>query len=48
MKRNTFIRYWVEYQYKDGTVAGKWFSDIGSAYQFIQSRQVKVTRWVKM
>ena len=48
MKRNTFIRYWVEYQYKDGTVTGKWFSDLASANHFIQRERVKVTRWVKM
>jgi hypothetical protein len=48
MRRNAFIRYWVEYEHKDGTVAGKWFSDLASANYFIQSRQVKIVRWMMM
>lgn len=49
MKRNAFIRYWVEYECKDGTIIGKWFSDLASYSHFLQSGDVKkIIRWVKM
>jgi hypothetical protein len=49
MKRNAFIRYWVEYERKDGAVAGRWFSDLASYNHFLQSGDVKkIIRRVRM